>query len=355
MYGLNLYWSIGGDDIYALTADQNDEYDYRIVFDKKSKVSDSFIKLDLDSSYIIGLDMSYTQSGISLWDSRLNLVAMIDVINPNLGGDVYENHISSFLCENFEHVKLEHVILEGVIKTKFNSQTFADLTKLQNILKRNERKLGRKFDGISPGIWMGHFLKNSTLPRKNSKEKKIATGDMVMQRYPEFSKYIQTMRQVSKASQGYICDSCDAVGIVAGFCAEYYISFPKRVRQVSRTMEMEYSHNIIKDIFKFNKISKKFYKKAIYSEGLVEGDLKYWYGPLVEQRGVMGLYFNPSLNVDENCRRVTSVTNEIVTIIVADKKTESMLKWDTSMDLEPDEKFVVVTYRQNISKGAKAR
>ena len=90
MYGLNLFWSIGNTKVYK----RDFQYiapgkTYKIVaLNNNSDDSEEwnnpnsvYIKLDATKEYILGLDISTTQSGVALFDADMNLLNMIDIIN----------------------------------------------------------------------------------------------------------------------------------------------------------------------------------------------------------------------------------------------------------------------------------
>ena len=125
MEGLNMYWSTGGQRCYLKIYDENyvstvpgETYGIVNLVNEGDELEEGAISLRKDKEYMIGLDMSKTQSGIAILNLDRSVVAMIDLVNRGMTEQTYYSHLSTFFKSNFVGVKLKFVILEEQILTR---------------------------------------------------------------------------------------------------------------------------------------------------------------------------------------------------------------------------------------------
>lgn len=359
MYGLNLFWSIGKDKVYK----RDFQYiapgkTYKIVVlnnnteDKEEwdNPASNYIKLDASKDYILGLDISTTQSGVAVFDANMELLHMIDIINNGLTDVELYTHLRSFFTSNFKDLKFKFVVLEEQIKTSNGKMVFGQLSELQGVMLSMRDIFHTDLKQIKPTVWRKSFLADKKYEgcRKTTLAAKKSAALEVISRY-DFSRYIETMKRFSKSDQGYICDSCDAVGVACGYIYEaYHATKPGNLEFINVTMKKDDLHEFSKVISLYNTktnivtlISKEF------ESGREEITLEEYRRRLSRRRGLQFKLYNDSLSLEDNIRRCTTNTNKMTAILASSPTIKNILQWESGLSAGPDDSFLVACMRTN--------
>lgn len=351
MEGIDLYW-LDGEKVFKRDYQYNGPEDtYKIIDiygEADFNLDNGRIKLE-DKFYLIGLDMSTTQSGIAILDDNWNIVTMIDLINNGEKEDAYLNHLRAVFNSNFKRMRCKLVVLEEQIKTENGRMIYGKLSELQGSILSMSGIFGKKINRIKPQVWKSEFLYDSKYTGRKQKtiDVKIATGEEVETRFPKVKKYIDVMTQFSKSDQGYICDSCDAVGALLGYLElNYGKDTSMSIQRVNKTLNYEAKHDIIQFGFSFNPQTGKI-AGHIGSPQLVERDINNVFVNEINGFGKKYIVYNAKLSIEENVRRCTSSFSEIIFIIVPDRKGCVQLEWEYNIKIKEGEIGLIVCYSKN--------
>lgn len=305
------------------------------------------IKLDSTVEYMIGLDMSMTQSGVVIMDTDWNVVSMIDLINNGEKKDNYLTHLRAIFNSNFKRLNIKLVVLEEQIATENGRMIYGKMSELQGAILSMSSIFGVNMERVKPQVWKSVFLKDDCYKGRRQKtiDSKISAGEEVEKRFPKCKSYIDTMTNFSKADQGYICDSCDAVGVLLGYLElNYGTDKSMSVRIVNKTMAYENRHDITKKFYALNfKTGELRTKKEFSSEEYITY-LENIFETEVRDFGKITLVYNPALDLNENIRRCTSTFSEICFIIVKDVKSCVKIQWESGLDLKEGEAMLIVCH-----------
>ena len=362
MYGLNLFWCVDKTKVYKREFKHSvPGKTYKIVITNDNEEDkedwnnpDSVnIKLDVNAEYILGLDMSTTQSGVAIFDAEMNLINMIDVINNGLTDVELYTHLRAFFSSNFKSLKFKFVILEEQIKTSNGKLVFGQLSELQGAILAMRDIFRTDLKQIKPTVWRKSFLASKKYDgcRQTTLAAKKSAALEVTARY-DFSVYINTMKKFSKSDQGYICDSCDAVGVACGYIYELYHSTkPGTLEYVNVTMKKEDTHDYSKVISMFNvKTNIVTLLSKEFASGREEITLEEYRRRLSRRRGLQFKLYNDSLNLEENIRRCTTNTNMMTAIIASSPNIKNILQWESGLSAGPDDSFLIACMRTTPKK-----
>lgn len=362
MYGLDLFWCteksrvykrayqyIAPGKTYKIAITQNNT-DYSEEWEKPDSV---YIKLDATQEYILGLDMSTTQSGVAIFDAEMNLLHMIDIINKGLTDVELYTHLRAFFSSNFSGLKFKYVILEEQIKAEGGRMVFGQLSELQGAMLAMRDIFCVDLKQIAPVVWRKSFLASGRYDgcRRNKVEAKKSAALEVISRY-NFNVYINTMKKFSKSDQAYICDSCDAVGVACGYIYEvFHSNKPEKIEYVNVTMKREDSHDFSKVISLFhpNKGTVTLISRE-FESGREEITLDEYKRRLSRKRGLQFKLYNDSLKLEDNIRRCTSNTNKMTAIIASSPTIKNVLQWESGLTAGPEDAFFVACMRTRPKK-----
>lgn len=351
MEGINLYW-LDNEKVYKRDykyAGPEDTYKIIDIEGEENFNSDNGrIKLK-DQPYLIGLDMSTTQSGIVIMDDNWDIVTMIDLINQGEKGDSYLNHLRAVFNSNFKRMECALVVLEEQIKTENGRMVYGKMSELQGSVLSMSGIFGKKINRVKPSVWRSAFLADSKYTGRKQKtiDVKISTGEEVETRFPKVKKYIDVMTQFSKSDQGYICDSCDAVGALLGYLElNYGKDKSMTMQRVNKTLNYEAKHDITQFGFSFNPQTGKIVGH-IGSSQLVERDINNVFVNEINGFGKKYIAYNVKLPLEENVRRCTSSFHEIIFILVPDRKGCVQLEWEYNITIPEGEMGLIVCYSTN--------
>lgn len=351
--GIDIFW-MNGEKIFRREYNYRGPDDtYRIIdldCDEEFQDNNGRLKLESEKKYILGLDMSTTQSGIAILDSDWNVVTMIDLINNGEKKDNYLNHLRAVFNSNFKRLKFELVVLEEQIATENGRMIYGKLSELQGSILSMSGIFGINIQRIKPQVWKSAFLKSDKYKGRRQKtiDSKISAGEEVETRFPYCKLYIDTMTNYSKADQGYICDSCDAVGLVLGYLELNYgedRSLSSRV--VNKTMNYENKHDITRKFFALDIQTGELRTKKQFSSEEYITYLDKIFVNEVRDFGKITLLYNPALDLNENIRRCTSTFSEICFILVRDKKSCVKIQWESGLDMKDNEMMLIVCHSTN--------
>lgn len=348
--GIDLFWK-SGEKIYRREyVYRGPEDTYKIIDVDTEPDYDSDngrLKLSSTEEYMLGLDMSLTQSGIAILDKEWNVIAMLDLINNGEKKDSYLNHLRAVFNCNFKKLNISLVVLEEQIATENGRMVYGKMSELQGSVLSMSSIFGVNINRIKPQVWKSSFLKDDCYKGRRQKtiDSKISAGEEVEKRFPNFKEYIDVMTNYSKADQGYICDSCDAVGVIIGYLEiNHGNDKSRRVRYVNKTMDYEAKHDITRKFYALNlKTGELRAKKAFSSETYITYLDKVFENE-VRDFGKITLIYNPSLDLNENVRRCTSTFSEICFILVKDPKACVKLQWESELELVDDETMLIVCH-----------
>lgn len=360
--GIDLFW-MNGEKVFRREYQyEGPENTYRIIdldCDEEFQDNNGRLKLKSEDEYILGLDMSTTQSGIAILDTDWNIVSMIDLINNGEKKDDYLNHLRAVFNSNFKRLKIKLVVLEEQIATENGRMIYGKMSELQGSVLSMSGIFGVNMNRIKPQVWKSSFLKDPRYKgrRQSTLDSKISAGDEVERRFPKCGKYIDTMTQFSKANQGYICDSCDAVGLALGYLElNYGTDKSMSTRSVNKTMNYENKHDITRKFYALNVKTGELRTKKQFSTEEYITYLDQIFVNEIRDFGKITLLYNPALDLNENIRRCTSTFSEICFILVRDKKSCVKIQWESELDLHEGEVMLIVCYSTNhIVKKQKVR
>lgn len=351
--GINIFW-MSEDKVFKREYNyQGPDETYRFIdLDTDPEYSDSNGRLKLISNkeYIIGLDMSMTQSGIAILDADWKVVSMIDLINNGEKKDNYLTHLRAIFNSNFKKLNIKFVILEEQIATENGRMVYGKMSELQGSILSMSGIFGVNMNRIKPQVWKSEFLKDDRYKgrRKKTIDSKISAGEEVERRFPYCKKYIDTMTNFSKAEQGYICDSCDAVGLAIGYLElNYGDDKSLSTRIVNKTMDYEARHDITKKFYALNYKTGELRGKKDFSSEEYITYLDKIFENEVRDFGKITLMFNPELDLNENIRRCTSTFREICFILVKDVKSCVKIQWESELDMRENEVMLIVCHSTN--------
>ena len=357
--GINLFWS-KNDKVFKREYCYNGPINtYKIIdFDDEEGYNnqDSKLKLKRDDVFILGLDMSLTQSGIVILDEDWNIVSMIDLINNGEKKDEYFNHLRAVFSSNFIGMNLKLVILEEQIATENGRMIYGKMSELQGAVLSMKGIFHREINRIKPQVWKSVFLKDDRYKGRRQKtiDSKVSAGEEVERRFPNFKFYIDTMTNFSKAEQGYICDSCDAVGLALGYLElNYGNDKTMKNRIVNKTMNYEARHDITKKYYALNLKTGELRTKHEFGSGEYITYLNEVFENEVRDFGKIVLQYNPDLDLNENIRRCTSTFREICFILVKDKKSCIKIQWESGLALGDNEIMLIICHSTNHIVGLK--
>ena len=313
--------------------------------EKQMEEAGTDILLDRGRKYYIGVDASLTQTGLSIFDDSLRLIAMVDIINSDLNETEFKAHFGCFLRANFQDSVFAKSISERELTFK-HGKVAAQLSELQKYILETLVDLGFEVDNIQPTVWRKWVLANPKYTgRKTGPAVKIAVMEEVLERFPKFDMYTGAMKAYSKASQARVCDSCDAVGVLLGYMAECYVDSNIKFPRVNYTKDKDAIH---KKIISYEVLQNgKIYETAMTGGYEAVRTIGEKFASEIQQRGATVMFMNPKMSIEENMQRVTSVTNKVVVLKPTQGKEVTALQWESGRTLIPGQEIVIVCFNKN--------
>lgn len=280
----------------------------------------------------IGLDQSTTQSGLAVSDAETDeLLVVADITNLGMPSKQhYKEYLAEFLYENFCDATIDYFIYERPLDHSKDGRTQDILKDLELFIKRAVAKIpglkDAKVIGSNNRVWRTHYLKDKRYQgrRQLREDVKQAAREECNLRFPWFNNQSSLFTSP--------CDSCDAVGLLYGSLAEMRSSFSRSVHRVNRTMEQAKGYKFEKEIFQA--------KPDEFTKQLESSNR-------VKNYGYELLEFNPSMSIEDNCKRYISNSTKVGILIVTDAKSSAIVKWESKSPLNPGEYYFIKTYRVN--------
>ena len=352
--GIDVFWFTEQDRVKKREYHYNGPVEtYKIIdySDEESFTLDNGrLKLNIEEEYFLGLDMSLTQSGIAIVNKDWEVISMIDLLNNETDKAVYYRHLRAFLSSNFGRMKIKLCVLEEQIKTENGMMIYGKMSELQGAILQMTDIFRVGINRIKPNVWKSVFLADDRYKGKRQKtlDSKISAGVEVETRFPRFEIYISALTHYSKSSQGYICDSCDAVGAMLGYLElNYGNDKTLQTRIVNKSMEYEANHHITRQIYAVDFKTNTARWQNRYTKEIEVTDIPNIFVNERRYRGLEILKYNSKLDIDENTRRCTSSYNEVCFIVCDDSKSCTKLEWESGVTKEPHESMMIVCHPTN--------
>ena len=299
------------------------------------------VKMPKKSKLRIGFDQSTSQTGLAVKTVEDNrLIALFDFIN--LGGKIQNTTFSEMivhtLAEMFAESQVETIVIEKPFQGK-GARTHETLLMLKGVIRtltvRVKGMRNAEIVEILPVTWRSEYLKDKRYTGKKKDRKKAKESAMQETgiRYPDTKMYIQGFTNPP--------DCCDAIGVLDGWIGKNFKGGDKSQVQVNKTMEIQYR---TKYIARTSVIQNKNIFEMI---NRTKADWE------VKERGYKLMHYNADLSYKENCLRAVSNTNEVCILVISSQEQNLVFMWETGYKLKEGELFVVVTWRENISKNLK--
>ena len=397
MKGMNIFFSRQKGSMGYLSTDHVKEKGYTYKFFGRRGVCEhedslcsnkDVVEYNPNTIYYLGLDMSFNQAGLAVGHfekilgkkPRFVVDSMIDVIrDSSMTSDDYMAHLKVFFKQNFTDVKLGLVVMEESLYAKKSKMTSKSLEQLQGLVKGCKDIFGTEIITIEPSTWRACFLADPryTGRKKSTLDCKLSAGEETVRRHPELEAYTILMRGSSKASQGYVCDSCDAVGVIEGYIGQAY-AYDSLLYGLNKLNEnLEENVDLFKKLSPFTMPARTdmlepgvpLYPR-VCSVGMMQVNQKinmcalafkpsnlkcrdevrefplYEAIPNLLRRGIRYHVFNYDMSLEDNMYRVTSgYSDGIETFIVRPGSRSQALEWKTKIRLKDDEVYLLFCYR----------
>lgn len=306
----------------------NKDFDFTI--EDGIKVSRPFRSLCEGIPIDIGLDQSTAQIGFAVRNSTTKeLLATMDICNLGFP-DKYEFKVyfRQLLKLNLRGLNVKTFIYEIPVEHGGNMHVRRILNDLLTFVSELPKHIPElqyaEMIQVNNLVWKTHFLKAPEYKglRKRTEDVKVSALRECLKFYPWV-----------KMSQEFFSkppDSCDAIGILYGTFEEMSSSFSEGIRKVNKVMpahpRINYQHRVV----------------SCRLSALRENVEKEF--GTAEHMRVME--FNPTMDLDENCRRYVSNCKSIGALIVVAPKALDVLKWETGITVKDETENMFVFVRK---------
>ena len=280
---------------------------------------------------VVALDQATRNTGACImdFDTRKMLVVM-DI--ANLGFPRKQDFFEAmyvFLKNHIEDETIKYFMYEIPVEHSKNVYMRAPLEAMRQFIKGFKVRMPSlskiNMIEVPNQVWKSSFLvdKKYNGRRKNREDVKESAREEAASRLPEFAEYFYAYPEPP--------DCCDAVGIAYGTLQEMYSATNANMRRINSTMP--------KTNCKYRK-----HIAAVTSESLVEL-LKTSFWQMYPDNYEM-LEFNSKMSVEDNCNRYCSaMPGKLGVIPIFDSKIAQEMKWETGVELKPNEFYVVLCWR----------
>lgn len=301
----------------------------------KSKVFTCLNGLPAGTAVDLAFDQSTSQTGIALKLHGGPVLVIADIVNRGLPSkEIFMIYLEDFVRSLVKGLDVRYVVYEDPVEHSHTISTRNVLLELRGFIKtlavNIDELFTARFVEVPIGTWRKHFLASPEYRgrRRKTEDVKVATAEEVVKRFPQFEGYRNAMRGTP--------DSMDAVGILEGWTAEYFLDNKMRNIRVNKCMPVNYATNFYYDII-----------------GIAPSEIRKYlqqrFGIQVLNRGYQLLAFNGELSLEDNVVRAISSFNEYCAILVTDRKDIQSVRWQAGKDLLPGEVYVIVAYRHHIT------
>lgn len=218
----------------------------------------------------LGIDESTTQTGICIADMKGNPVMLIDIINRSLPkAEIYLTLLRQWVNRTLPNINIKRIIYEEINQNAPQQYARKRLLQVANIFEDYVANCEDDIEivCINNKTWKKHLLIDSKYDHRRVKTElvKAAVQEAVEDLIPSILNYKLVY---------YNGDSCDAVGIIYGYCKECFTDDTCANLQVNSTMKSTplraYTKKYIEldELIKLSKqgqINIKGYKKAKYN------------------------------------------------------------------------------------------
>lgn len=294
-----------------------------------------FFTMPKEREIQIGIDQSTSETGVYVKSYPDNeFICIMSIKNEGLSPDDYTFMFEKTLSSMFSESKVRRLVYEshkGIGDNKYVSNVLRRLaTSIKNLKATCPGLKDAEMATERPNAWRSSFIPKETYAGNyNTENVKYAVLAECLKRYPQLLEFSKV------CSKSY--DAFEAIGILDGHLEKNYTK--DGVRIVTKSLEIERTHQCAKHYEVYSDLEDI---KSIIAK----------YNDIIKIRGIVNVYFNPDLTVDENARRMTSNTNEVVMMSIPKGAINALITWETGVRLKEGQSFALVCYRASKKQGA---
>ena len=273
---------------------------------------------DLPFQINIAFDQSSTQTGIAIMDENSTLICVIDIVNCGLpSSDEYVRMIRKWINNNLLNLNVGYIICERAEQNARQMYVKKVLQKLIGVLDDFAAEYGKVCYQIDNKTWKKHYLKDAKFDGRRVKTElvKPAIVERTCDLYPDLKFYYRFMRGT---------DSADAVGIIHGFLAEAFVDGFKSNMKVCLIMP-----TVPRRAYTLNFVDLDGMRDLVARVPDLYRSL-----PIV--------YYNSSMTLEDNARRVINFFDKGAILITDDERTRSIWKFTADKEITAEHMMIVL-------------
>lgn len=292
---------------------------------------DARIKLNRDTSYLIGIDQSTSCTGLFLLDRTMNFWIMLDFKRDDQDKELFFRDLEGFLRELLDDIQVSMVIHEEPIPSSIARTSAAVLNDLKGRLRtwiaHNPALQGAEVHSIYPQTWKSRVLDKKSLEARGLTVKQVCSSKVKMAK--ELCRYYPFFEEYRKQRFSTDYDSFDAVGILTGYLR--YAHDDNGHRVICGMTEKRH-----KTIVCYRYVDKSELRFPDVVEDSL-GGLRYALTPTL-------LGFNNNYNVMQNIKMASSNWNFVVTILP--RQYIQPMQWLFDFREDPNKVMLMFIFRK---------